>query len=90
MVRLWPPRNAGNSFLQQPSVFVKFCTFLTCLIYLLVKSSLLQVWYPSPGADAFKQEDFLQVFKMLLLQSTVFFFYFKLCIIAGVSVSSSS
>jgi len=24
-------------------------------------SLLLQVWYPSPGADPFKQEDFLQV-----------------------------
>lgn len=34
--------------------------YLTCLILILVDAHL-QVWYPSPGVDPFKQEDFLQV-----------------------------
>lgn len=32
-----------------------------CLIFILVGSLFLQVWYPSLGVDPFKQEDFLQV-----------------------------
>lgn len=44
--------------------FSTFC--LMTLIYVLVGSSLLQVWYPSPGVNTFKQEDFLQVFKCFL------------------------
>lgn len=31
------------------------------LLILILLEAHLQVWYPSPGADPFKQEDFLQV-----------------------------
>lgn len=38
-----------------------FSNIWAWLIFILV-GSFLQVWYPSPGLDAFKQEDFLQVY----------------------------
>ena len=49
-------------------LIIIWCTYLmyldsiiwTWLIFILV-GSFLQVWYPSPGVDSFKQEDFLQV-----------------------------
>lgn len=41
-----------------PALLSVICT---CLILILVGSLFLQVWYPSLGADPFKQEDFLQV-----------------------------
>lgn len=35
----------------------------------MVVSLLLQVWYPSPGVDPFKQEDFLQVYMYLIIKA---------------------
>ena len=46
-------------------------------MFIPVGSSLFQVWYPSSGADPFKQEDFLQVrtyfSRALLILSFIFY-----------------
>lgn len=77
MVRLWSSRHAGKllrSFLFTVCTSLNFTRFMTLdspssvfafylsgIFFFLHGCSLLQVWYPSPGANSFKQEDFLQV-----------------------------
>ena len=41
----------------------------------MVVSLLLQVWYPSPGVDPFKQEDFLQVDMYLIIKAIYSFLF---------------
>jgi len=76
MVRLWSSGNAGKllrCFLFTVCNFLNLTRFMTldspsCVFpfnlsgCFLHGSLLLQVWYPSPGANPFKQEDFLQVY----------------------------
>lgn len=76
MVRLRASRNAGNeplwfnvimllilchTYYMLLSLFLALSALLYFSDVIVVGSLLLQVWYPSLGADPFKQEDFLQV-----------------------------